>query len=129
MWTLLLLGIFFSPKQHIVIGYSKALLKQCTILEKNQKNCPKWSKQITPIAFLPTFQGQYTAKSHVSTFVKPQPLNAKKYNTFKLFLHSVCVATPKLDGVGHLDNRPSTDYLHHYVRKKEINKKIYKKYP
>ena len=31
----------------------------------------------------------------------------------------------KLDGVGPLDNRPSTDKLHHFVRKK--NKKNTKK--
>ena len=29
----------------------------------------------------------------------------------------------KLDGVGSIDNRPSTDKLHHFVRKKQNNKK------
>ena len=29
----------------------------------------------------------------------------------------------KLDGVGPVDNRPSTDKLHHFVRKKEEEKK------
>ena len=28
----------------------------------------------------------------------------------------------KLDGVGHVDNRPSTDKLHHIVKKKEEKK-------
>ena len=28
------------------------------------------------------------------------------------------VSTNKLDGVGPLDNRPSTDYNHHFVKKK-----------
>ena len=31
---------------------------------------------------------------------------------------SVVCSTLKLDGVGHVDNRPSTDYLHHFVPKK-----------
>ena len=29
----------------------------------------------------------------------------------------------KLDGVGPVDNRPSTDKLHHFVQKKEEEKK------
>ena len=29
----------------------------------------------------------------------------------------------KLDGVGPVDNRPSTDKLHHFVRKKKIKKR------
>ena len=29
----------------------------------------------------------------------------------------------KLDGVGPVDNRPSTDKLHHFVRKEEEEKK------
>ena len=29
-------------------------------------------------------------------------------------------AMVKLDGVGPVDNRPSTDKLHHFVRKKKI---------
>jgi hypothetical protein len=31
-------------------------------------------------------------------------------------------ATIKLDGVGPVDNRPSTDRLHHFVRKKRRKK-------
>ena len=30
--------------------------------------------------------------------------------------------TPKLDGVGPVDSRPSTDKLHHFVRKKRRKK-------
>ena len=30
----------------------------------------------------------------------------------------------KLDGVGPVDNRPSTEKLHHFVRKKEEEKKL-----
>ena len=32
----------------------------------------------------------------------------------------------KLDGVGPIDNRPSTDKLHHFVRKKEEKKNLQK---
>ena len=35
------------------------------------------------------------------------------------------VIVPKLDGVGPVDNRPSNDKLHHFVKKK-INKYIKK---
>ena len=31
--------------------------------------------------------------------------------------------TQKLDGVGSVDNRPSTDKLHHFVKKKKKRKK------
>ena len=31
----------------------------------------------------------------------------------------------KLDGVGPVDNRPSTGKLHHFVQKKEKEKEIY----
>ena len=30
----------------------------------------------------------------------------------------------KLDGVGPIDNRPSTDNLHHFVQKKKKRKKV-----
>ena len=32
----------------------------------------------------------------------------------------LCLLGGKLDGVGPVNNRPSTDKLHHFVRKKEI---------
>ena len=36
-----------------------------------------------------------------------------------------CMYVAKLDGVGPVDNRPSTDKLHHFVRKKKLKKKKY----
>ena len=40
------------------------------------------------------------------------------------FLHDMIVVDmKKLDGVGPVDNRPSTDKLHHFVQKKEEEKK------
>ena len=42
---------------------------------------------------------------------------------FKIFTCFYCYSaaddTLKLDGVGPVDNRPSTDKLHHFVKKKE----------
>ena len=42
------------------------------------------------------------------------------------FLEQESTACLKLDGVGPVDNRPSTDKLHHFVQKKKIKKKIKK---
>ena len=37
----------------------------------------------------------------------------------EVFLHApIFLKVYKLDGVGPVDNRPSTDKLHHFVRKK-----------
>ena len=38
-------------------------------------------------------------------------------------VHNVCEIYNKLDGVGPIDNRPSTDKLHHFVQKKNKKKK------
>ena len=35
-------------------------------------------------------------------------------------MEQITTLDPKLDGVGHVDNRPSTDKLHHFVKKKKM---------
>ena len=45
----------------------------------------------------------------------------EKYGNYK---HEYIQFDKKLDGVGPVDNRPSTDKLHHFVRKKKMKKKM-----
>ena len=41
----------------------------------------------------------------------------------EVFLHAtIFLKVYKLDGVGPVDNRPSTDKLHHFFKKKKIKK-------
>ena len=43
----------------------------------------------------------------------------------EVFLHApIFLKVYKLDGIGPVDNRPSTDKLHHFVRRKKKKKKI-----
>ena len=52
-----------------------------------------------------------------------QEHNKKKSNTFSNYflkftnIQNVQVSVTKLDGVGPVDNRPSTDKLHHFKKK------------
>ena len=39
-----------------------------------------------------------------------EQLRMTKVNMYKL------IRLNELDGIGHVDNRPSTDYLHHFVK-------------
>ena len=53
-------------------------------------------------------------------WIKP---SSGKYSELLLTKIFSLLFTYKLDGVGPVDNRPSTDQLHHFVEKKRRRKK------
>ena len=55
---------------------------------------------------------------------RPAPAYFSASNILTSFslLWQIKVTVSKLDGVGPIDKRPSTDWLHHFVRKKEEEK-------
>ena len=62
--------------------------------------------------------------TYVKSLEAPLPFKKKRANMFRTFMEpSYFAPHMKLDGVGAVDNGPSTNKLHHFVQKRKKKKK------
>ena len=79
-------------------------------------------KRIIPNGQCNISAGPLTISASVTYGLDPKPRREVHISLLHFFL-SCFVFLSKLDGVGPVDNRPSTDKLHHFAQKKKRKKK------
>ena len=101
-----------------------SIMTQCLFHKDKSLFCAKKPKDMEEEIIKWSDSTHYLSKYSISTLFF---LNHNKFfpftttNFFSLFIGSCSLN--KLDGVGPVDNRPSTNKLHHFVRKKKKRKK------
>ena len=85
------------------------------VLPKNTTSVFIWSLYFDPNWFYAAVAPIFHCAGQCTLLVKIS-LDSSKKKLFTFLDPSVISCNAKLDGVGPVDNRPSTDKLHHFVK-------------